>query len=144
MTEEELAAIVGRPLPGGEYVIEPYQDWLVRDILHTDVQGTCAHPLFAYIASAVGKGMAWDEVFALCGSSAADGPMFGEHETQLVRPLALGERLRTEGEFTTAVRKQGAKTGTFDIIGFEIRLIDEGGTVAAVTRSSVVYPRRSS
>ncbi|MER6981208.1 hypothetical protein [Streptomyces carpinensis] len=143
MTEEELGTIVGRPLPGGEYVIEPYVDWLLNDVVGGVVDGHWAHPLFAYMATARGKGVTWDEVFEICGATAADGPMFGEHETELLRPLEVGERVTVSGRFTSAVRKEGRRTGVFDVIGFEVELRGADGATAARTRNSIVFPRRS-
>ena len=143
LSEEQLSQIVGRRLPGGEYTIEPYVNWLVNDIVEAPVDSPVAHPLFAYIASARGKGLPWDEVFEICGATAADGPLFGEHRTELLRPLVPGETLTAAGEFTTAVRKSGRKTGVFDIVGFEVTLTGADGEVAARTYNSVVYPRRA-
>lgn len=142
LSEDQLAGLVGQRLPGGSYTIEPYVDWLVKDVVGAPVGGPVAHPLFAYIASARGKGISWDEVFAMCGASADDGPMFGEHRTRLERALVPGETVLVNGEFTTAVRKSG-RSGVFDVIGFEMTLTDETGQVVGSTYNSVVYPRRS-
>lgn len=143
MTEEELAALVGRPIPGGEYVVDRYVDWLLADVVGAEPDDAVAHPLLAYVAAARGKGLTWDELFAVCGATAADGPMFGEHETELHRPLRIGERLAVSGEFESAERKTGKRTGPFDIIGFRLVLTGEDGEVAATTRNSIVFPRRS-
>ncbi|WP_199543313.1 hypothetical protein [Prauserella sp. PE36] len=142
MTESELAAIVGRPIPGGTYTIEPYVDWLLNDVVESPRDGKVAHPLFAYISVAVGKGVSWDEVFAICGATAADGPMFGEHETVLERPLEVGESFSVSGEFVSAERKRGKRTGVFDIVGFRLALTDAAGELAASTYNSIVFPRR--
>lgn len=143
ITESDLAAIVGRPIPGGSYTIEPYVDWLLNDVVEAVPSGEIAHPLFAYVAVARGKGITWDELFAICGATAADGPMFGEHETELRRPLRIGETFTVHGEFVSADRKQGQRAGVFDIIGFRLTLTDEDGAVAATTYNSIVFPRRS-
>lgn len=143
MTEEELAALVGRPIPGGEYVVDRYVDRLLADVVGAEPDDAVAHPLVAYVAAARGKGLTWDELFAVCGASAADGPMFGEHETELHRPLRIGERLAVSGRFESAERKTGKRTGPFDIIGFRLVLTGEDGEVAATTRNSIVFPRRS-
>lgn len=143
MSEIELEAIIGRRLPGGEYTIEPYVDWLLGDIVEGERDGVVAHPLFAYVAAARGKGITWDELFAVCGATADDGPMFGEHETELLRPLRVGETVRMDGEFVSAQRKQGQRTGTFDIVAFRIDVVGEDGEVAARTTNSIVFPRRS-
>lgn len=143
MTEDELAALVGRPIPGGEYVVDDYVDWLLVDVVEGERGDGVAHPLLAYLAAARGKGLTWDELFAVCGATAADGPMFGEHETELRRPLRIGERLTVSGAFESAERKTGKRTGPFDVIGFHLTLTGEDGEVAAVTRNSIVFPRRS-
>ncbi|MBB2747124.1 UNVERIFIED_ORG: hypothetical protein FHR35_007003 [Microbispora rosea subsp. rosea] len=143
MTEEELAAVVGWRLPGGEYIIEPYVDWLLNDVVGAPVDGHWAHPLFAYLATARGKGITWDEVFEICGATAADGPMFGEHETELLRPLKVGEKVTVSGRFTSAERKKGRRAGVFDIVAFEVELRGADGAVAARTRNSIVFPRRA-
>ncbi|EHK82469.1 FAS1-like dehydratase domain-containing protein [Saccharomonospora azurea] len=143
MTEAELQAIVGRPLPGGEYTIEPYVDWLLNDVVEARRDGVIAHPLFAYVAVARGKGLTWDELFAICGATADDGPMFGEHETELHRPLSVGEHFTVSGEFVSAERKQGRRAGVFDIVGFRLSLTDTEGRLAATTYSSIVFPRRT-
>ncbi|MGW0005269.1 FAS1-like dehydratase domain-containing protein [Nocardia grenadensis] len=142
LSEEELRAVVGRELPGGEYVIEPYVDWLLRDVVEAERDVVTAHPLFAYVATARGKGIGWDDVFRICGATAADGPMFGEHELELTRPLRVGERITVRGHFDSAERKHGRKTGIFDIIGFRVTLHDESGRLVGTTRNSIVYPRR--
>ena len=143
ITEEELASVVGRPFPGGSYTVEPYVDWLVRDVVLADRDEDVAHPLFGFIGTLLGKGMSLDELFAICGATAADGPMFGEHETELLRPIRVGETYSVSGEFVSAVRKQGRTAGTFDVVGFELTLTDSDGEPAVKVFNSFVFPRRA-
>jgi len=143
MSEEELASLVGRTFPGGEYTVEPYVDWLVRDVVESEHDGDVAHPVFGFIATLRGKGMSLDELFAICGAVAADGPMFGEHETELLAPLEVGKTYTVSGEFVSAVRKQGRKAGTFDIVGFRLELTDSRGRTAVTAYNSFVFPRRA-
>jgi hypothetical protein len=143
MTEEQLESIVGRTFPGGHYTVEPYVDWLVHDIVEAGHGEDVAHPIFGFIASLRGKGVSLDELFDICGATAADGPMFGEHETELLQPLEVGETYAVQGEFVSAVRKQGKKTGTFDIVGFQLTLTDSHGRTAATAFNSFVFPRRA-
>lgn len=144
ISEADLAQVVGRHFAGGEYTVEPYVNWLVTDIVEDEhrADGT-VHPLLAYIASLLGKGISLDELFALCGASADDGPMFGEHETILHRPLELGVTYRIAGAFTSTERKHGQKTGTFDIVGFELTVTHPDGSATATIRNSFVFPRRA-
>jgi hypothetical protein len=143
ISEEELGSIVGRPFPGGTYTVESYLDWLVRDVVVADRGEDVAHPVFGFIGTLLGKGMSLDDLFAICGATAADGPMFGEHETELLQPLRVGETYAVAGEFVSAVRKQGRTAGTFDIVGFELTLTDSDGRVAVKVFNSFVFPRRA-
>lgn len=140
---DQLQALPGRPIPGGRFMIEPYQQWLLNDVvLGTQTSGTTAHPLFVYVAATGAMGLTWDELFAICGATAADGPMFGESETVIHDPLRVQVEYRVDGRFTTAQRKHGRTAGTFDIIGFELD-VRLGNAVVACTRNSIVYPRRT-
>lgn len=143
MSEQQLESIVGRTFPGGDYTVEPYVDWLVHDVVEAGHGGGVAHPIFGFIASLRGKGMELDELFEICGATAADGPMFGEHETELLQPLVVGETYAVRGEFVSAVRKQGRKTGIFDIVGFRLTLTDSRGRTAGTAFNSFVFPRRT-
>ncbi len=87
-------------------------------------------------------GVSLDELFAMVGSSAADGPMFGEAGLEFRKPLEVGATYRVEGGITGVARKEGKRAGVFDIVAFELRMIDEGGDVAAVASNSFVFPRR--
>lgn len=143
LTELELESIVGRTFPGGAYTVESYIDWLVHDVVEDGHDGRVAHPLLGFIATLLGKGMSLDELFEICGATSADGPMFGEHETELFRPLEIGETYSVSGEFVSAVRKNGKKAGTFDIVRFELTLTDSHGERAAKVFNSFVFPRRA-
>jgi acyl dehydratase len=148
-TEDELAARVGRELPGGTYTIEPWRAWLVADAVLAeppalkDAEGQVAHPLFAWLAATGAMGITWDELFSWFGATAADGPVFGEHETTLHRPLRIGATYRVSGRIVSAERKVGRRTGPFDVVGYALDLHDTGGGHVATCWNSIVFPRRS-
>lgn len=142
ITEEQLAALVGHVLPGGVTTIHPHRHWLVRDVLLGDrLSDDLAHPLFVYLATD-SMGVTWDELFAICGATADDGPMFGEHETELFRPLTVGATYAVNGEIVSALRKSGRRAGVFDIVEYRLTLSANDGTVVATTANSIVFPRR--
>ncbi|HLU57778.1 MAG TPA: hypothetical protein VKZ81_20165 [Pseudonocardia sp.] len=149
-SEEELAAQVGRRFPGGTYTIEPWRAWLVADAVLAEpppvqkAAGEVAHPLFAWIAATGAMGIGWDELFSWFGATAADGPVFGEHETTLHRPLRIGATYRVSGRVVSAERKVGRRTGPFDVVGYELDLhLDPDGTHVARCWNSIVFPRRT-
>ncbi len=146
-TAEDLQAAVGRRFPGGEYTVQPWQAWLLADTVlaepprMTNHGPQVAHPLFAWMAATGAMGITWDELFTWFGASASDGPVFGEHETTLNRPMQVGATYRVNGGIVSAERKVGRRTGAFDVIGYSIDL-HSGDVHVATCWNSIVFPRR--
>ena len=140
---ERLEALIGTSFPGGTYTIEPYRHWLMNDAVG-DVPSTegTASPMEIYYGAMGGLGLTLDELFALAGATAADGPMFGEAEIEQRRPLQVGETYTVRGAFTDVVRKEGRRAGVFDIVTFRLELVAPDGEVSAVSTNSFVFPRR--
>ncbi|MGY2067282.1 hypothetical protein [Blastococcus sp. SYSU DS0619] len=147
--EAELDGQVGRAFPGGTYTVAPWKAWLLADTVLAappslrDGGDQVAHPLFAWMAATGAMGITWDELFAWFSASASDGPVFGEHETTLHRPLRVGATYRVTGRIDSAQRKVGRRTGTFDVVGYSMDLHDEAdGAHVATCWNSIVFPRR--
>ncbi len=143
LSPEELEGLVGTSFPGGTYTVEPYRHWLLNDAVG-DVPSTSgdASPMEIYYGAMGGLGLTLDELFALAGATAADGPMFGEAEIEQRRPLQVGGTYTVRGGITGAVRKEGRRAGVFDIVTFRLELVDAEGEVAGVSTNSFVFPRR--
>ncbi|MEU7693786.1 MaoC family dehydratase N-terminal domain-containing protein [Microbispora hainanensis] len=134
---------VGRRFPGGVFTVEPWRAWLVADTVLGEPGGEVAHPLFVWLAATGAMGVTWDELFAWFGATADDGPMFGEHETTVHRPLRVGATYRVSGEITSVDRKSGRSTGPFDVVGYRLRLHDAAdGVHVADCWNSIIFPRR--
>jgi acyl dehydratase len=142
--DELRARVVGHTFPEGSFTIPEYEAWLTADaVLSPPLPPGVAHPMYVYYAGLVGMGLSLDELFALVGSSAAEGPMFGEARLEIGRPLRVGETVAVRGTVTDVVRKSGARAGTFDIVTFRLELVDERGESAGAAVNSFVFPRRS-
>jgi hypothetical protein len=141
---EELREVVGKPFPGGTYKIEPYRHWLMADAaLDVPARGEgVANPMWVYYAALAGMGLSVDDLFRMCGATAADGPMFGETTLEVVRPLQIGATYDVSGGITDVQRKEGRRAGVFDIVEFKLELKDESGELAAISTNSFVFPRR--
>lgn len=144
-TTDELESLVGRQFPGGTYTLDPWRVWLTNDVIGAPQRtDDIAHPMFCYYAAMAGLGISIDEMFTLCHASADDGPMFGECDIQQLRPLEVGATYTVRGEITSAIRKQGARTGTFDIVAFQLEVVAADGEVSSIVSNSFIFPRRSS
>ncbi len=150
LSEQELRPLVGRAFPGGSYTVHPWRAWLLADAVLAeppslaDGAGLPAHPLFAWMAATGAMGITWDELFDWFGATASDGPVFGEHETTLHRPLLVGATYQVTGRIDSAERKVGRRTGTFDVVGYSMDLHDAAdGGHAARCWNSIVFPRRN-
>lgn len=150
LAEADLASRVGRTFPGGSYTVEPWRAWLLADTVLAEPPSLLpgagdqvAHPLFAWMAATGAMGISWDELFAWFGATAGDGPVFGEHETTLHRPMRVGATYRVRGGIDSATRKVGRRTGVFDVVGYSMQLTDErDGEHVATCWNSIVFPRR--
>lgn len=134
--------LVGKAFPGGEYTVDAWRAWLVADTLFDDPWDGVPHPVLAWMAGVAGMGVTWDELFAWFGATADDGPMFGEHRSDLHRPLEVGRTYAVSGRVVSVDRKVGRRAGTFDIVGYELDLHDRTLHVARCW-NSIVFPRRA-
>jgi hypothetical protein len=95
-----------------------------------------------YYGALAGMGLSVDGLFHLVGATADDGPMFGEAQIEVRRPLQIGATYDVSGSITGVVRKEGRKAGVFDIVTFSLELRGADGEVDAVSTNSFIFPRR--
>lgn len=142
ITEQELASHVGERLPGARVLIEPYADWLLRDVVRASASDTgLAHPAAAFLLATEGLGIRLEELFARFGASPQDGPMLGEWAVDMVEPLRPGRAYQATAEVTGAVRKSGHRAGIFDLVSVTVTLATAAGRPQAVVRPAFVFPR---
>lgn len=138
-----MEELVGRELPGGSFDVEHYRNWLTNDVIGSPQRGDdLAHPMFCYYAAMGGMGLSIAELFALAHSSAAEGPMFGECDMEVLVPLRTGVRYEVRGKITGVKRKQGGAIGTFDLLTFRLEVVAPGGEVVGVCTNSFIFPRQ--
>jgi hypothetical protein len=94
------------------------------------------------MAAIEGFGLTIDELFALCHASPEDGAVFGECSLEIHRPLRVGSTYEVAGCIGAVERKEGKRSGVFDIVRADFELLDQGA-VAATSRKSFVFPRRT-
>jgi len=132
---DQLESLPGRAFPGGSFLITAQEDATMREVVgapprtgNADVDVEVAHPIWMFAGPQRAMGISIDDLFAWCGSSAADGPMLGETQLTMPGPLLVGRRYAVTGGIVAATRKQGRRAGVFDIVTFELNLA--GGDTA--------------
>lgn len=138
---DHLRDRIGTAFPGGTYLIEPYRAWLMADTVCDEPDALVVHPVHAWLGATEAMGLTWDELFFWFDATAADGPMIGEHETQIYRPLRLGYHYTVTGHIVSVERKQGKAIGLFDLMRYQLNLHDEAGQPVARCTNSIVFPR---
>ena len=140
---ETVEATIGHQLPGGSFTVEPYQDWLMRDVAlsPTSFDGPL-HPLWAFAGTQGAMGVTIEGLFAIVSASSEDGPMLGESDIEIIRPLTIGETFKVRAQITDVVRKSGKRAGTFDIVTVVMAAHDASGEPVARLTNSYVFPRR--
>ena len=120
-------------------------DLLVRDVVGAPPPSGdgIAHPTVAFLVAQGGLGVELGELFALFGTSAADGPMLGEWSVEFAEPLRVGAGYGVGGVVEVLRRASGARTGVFDVVTVRIELTGPDGRVHVTVRPSYVFPRSS-
>lgn len=143
MQEADLAALAGRPLPGGRYRIEQADNREFCEAIgaEPDPRGH-AHPLYYYIAGRVAMGVSVSELLAMCDFDVNDGPMMIGSEVSFAQDLKVDVEYSVSGNIVSLVRKPSRAFGVADTLKFKLTLADAQGAEAAVAINSWILPRR--
>lgn len=135
--------IVGFRFPSGSLSVEGYENWLACDSLASaQLPNDVLHPGWILIGGFRGMGISLAELFALVGASEDDGVMFGETTIEQTMRLRVGRSYPVEGEILDVVRRTGSRLGLFDLVTFQVRVLDDEGNLAASSTNTFVVPRR--
>lgn len=144
MTPSEFEHLRGHLLPAGSFTVSADDNSAVCSALGTEPEpGGEAHPIYAYVATQRGIGAEIGEIFALAEFDVDEGPMLGSTGIVFHSPLFIETEYRVEGEVVDVVRKEGARTGPFDLMRVCERLRAPDRTPAVVVTNSFILPRRT-
>ena len=135
--------IVGFRFPTGSLSVEGYENWLACDSLASvQLPDDVLHPGWILIGGFRGMGTSLTELFTLVGAAEDAGVMLGETTIEQTKPLRVGHRYAVEGEILDVVRRTGSRLGLFDLVTFQVRVLDDDGALAASSTNTFVVPRR--
>jgi hypothetical protein len=140
---EELEKLVGTDFPTGRFTVAPHEHWLACDVVGLEPWAAgVAYPLWPYYGILMGLGIDLSDLFAMFGASDEDGVMAGETSVRLHRPLEVGATYTVPATCRSIERKHGRTLGTFDLMWFDLQIVDASGEVVAEVGNSFVFPRR--
>ncbi|HVW33217.1 MAG TPA: hypothetical protein VHL53_11810 [Acidimicrobiia bacterium] len=141
MVSLDLAAAPGWKFPGGEFTIDAAENERLCRLVGADPSSDgSAHPLYAFIAAQRGMGVTVGEFLLLLGTPPEDGPMLASCRLEYAAPLLVDRPYRVQGGIIDLVRKEGARMGPFDLVTFELEVLD-GADVVTRCRNAFVLPR---
>lgn len=139
----ELERLVGTDLPTGEFTVQPHEHWLVCDAIGAPPhRAGPAHPMYPYYATLVGMGVTLSELFAMFDVRDDDGVMAGETRMVSRAPIWVGTTYAIPATILGIERKQGRRLGTFDLMRFELGVVNPTGQTVATVENTFVFPRR--
>lgn len=136
--------LAGTALAEGTYVVSDWAEMLLCDNIGVaPAADGSAHPIFGYIGTQCGIDVGIGELLAMAGASAEEGPLLASVDLVFKRPLRVGAEYRVTGEILDLVRKQGRRSGAFDLLSFVERMIEADGSLAVECTNVFVLPRQA-
>ena len=142
VTLAEMEALIGRQFPGGKVSVPRWQSFLLTDVMcFPQLDENMIHPAAAFNIPLDGMGMTYQELFDLCHAESPDAVRAGEYDFQFHDQLREETEYQVQGEIVDVRRKTGARSGTFDLVTFELRLSDPDGRATLTATNTWVFMR---
>lgn len=138
-------SLAGRHLPGDSFTVEPYEDWLLRDVLLAQKGETGElHPMWAFVALQRSIGITLDELFDLCRASPDLPPLLGETRIEILAPMAAGQCYSVAADIADVRHKASRRTGSMDVVEVRAEARDTHGILVARLVNAYIFPRGDS
>ena len=141
VTEDDIKSIVGYRFPGGRYLIEHWENFLLTECTGAEIlPDNMVHPVALFHVPILGSGTSLKEMFAL-GKAASDFSINIEsYDWEMFSPLYEDRLYDISGEVLSASRIEAADGGRHDRIQFQFEVRD-GTELAARTIITWLYAR---
>ena len=116
--------LVGHRFPGGTTRVPGWMNALWADSVEATNPAPYVHPVLVYVAAVEGGRTTFQQMFDLMEADADSGLLFGEQYFEFTGPVEMEREYLVEGGITSVERKEGRRTGAFDLMTFELRLLD--------------------
>lgn len=132
--------VLGFSFPGGVVEIPPHQ----RHLSHLAARAPVLppgllHPMWVMVGGLRGMGVTIADLIRLMGSSEDAGVVFGEATIEQEEALHCGQEYQVTGRCTDVRRHAGRRSGSFDVLSFELDLSHDGLRRARSTNSFIFF-----
>jgi hypothetical protein len=139
-----MSDLVGYAFPDGSYTVTPEENARLCALVDAPpLTDGVAHPIYAHLATHIGKGVTFTEYAAIVGAPLDAGYLYAGGTLEWFEPILVGREYVVRGGITGVEHREGRRTGRFDVVTTTIDLIDSV-TDRAVVRSveGTIVPRR--
>jgi hypothetical protein len=117
---------VGHRFAGGTTRVPRWMNALWADSVHVPDPTPYVHPVLVYYAAVEGAGVSFQDIFNLMDGSTESGILYGGQRLEFAAPIEVDHLYEVRGGVVDVVRKEGKRTGVFDLLVFEISLFEPG------------------
>jgi hypothetical protein len=140
LTDEQLAALVGRRFPGGRHCIAHWENWLLTDCTGYDqLPSPLVHPVALFHTSILGSNMSIQDLFTVLGAEGPAAVGLLSYDWEFFRPLREDLNYDCECTIVGADRQLSDNGRVSDEITFTIAVNDDDGLSARVTNRWRIY-----
>lgn len=138
-----LEHLPGTRVPTRAFTIDAAEDARFCVIVGDEPAGDgTAHPMWGYLLSRRALVLDLHELLALADFRVEDGPLLGSFDLTLFSTLTVGSTYTTEIMIDAITRKQGRRTGVFDLMDLSHRYTNDEGVAVGRYVQQYVLPRR--
>ena len=143
VSEETIRALVGHDFPGGEYLIEHWENFLLTECTGSKLmENSVVHPIALFHVPIQGCNTTITEMFELGHADSADSIAIESYEWDMFHPLKEDVSYKANGKITEAARCVGGVGNIYDRIQFSFELVDPEDELTARSVITWYYMRR--
>ena len=138
VSEETIKALVGHEFPGGEYLIEHWENFLLTQCTGGNLmKDNVVHPVAFFHVPISACNTTIDELYELGHADSEASVRIESYECDMFHPLKEDVSYKGSGKITEAERCAGGEGNTYDRIQCLFELVDPEGELTA--RSVVTW-----
>lgn len=140
---DEQATLEGLRFPDGSFTVTAAaNDRLCRLLGGPRPPAGVAHPVWANLATHMGKSVSFTRLTEILGVPLDAGLLFGGGSLEFAEDIALERDYVVRGGIDAVERRVGRRTGPFEIVTTGLELVDrDTERVVARSRESYIVPR---